>query len=532
MIKKSTGNVFLAGLFILLSGACPFLPSGKADGNDIALTHTVIYDANGADSGTLSKSREILLSGETISTAPTGISRTGHTLSGWNTKADGSGTEFLFGTTAVVSDLTLSAQWLKSTTFTSTIFDNALKGGFTAMIQTNKGTRPANLDATIDTGSTAGGRSIKIDLPTDSNWGGGYIQDSNGVDLSNSTELSFALNTSQLDTSVDYMEFKLEDIDRRSKSVNVFDLMLTETHGEWKTYSVDLTLFSDVDFSRFKALGLWHPRTGDSGGIYKPGTFFIDDVKFTGTETNSANPVWSDEFDGTSINTNNWTYDLGTGTDKGLNGWGNNELQYYTNRSENARIDDLPGGGRGLVIEARRESYQGSDYTSARLLTQGLQEWTYGRIEARIKLPIGQGIWPAFWMLGSNISTNPWPECGEIDIMEYLGHEPSRVHGTIHYGNPWAHEGNSYNLPNGNFSDDFHVFGIVWSRGEIRWTVDGETYQIKRNWSSSLGDFPAPFDRPFFILLNLAVGGNWPGYPDSSTAFPQKMYVDWVRVYQ
>ena len=233
-----------------------------------------------------------------------------------------------------------------------------------------------------------------------------------------------------------------------------------------------------------------------------------------------------------SIDGTKWTYDLGTGADKGLNGWGNNELQYYTNRSENARIEDIPGGGRALVIEALKESYQGSSYTSARLLTQGLQDWTYGRIEARIKLPIGKGIWPAFWMLGSNISTNPWPECGEIDIMEYLGQEPSRVHGTIHYGNPHAYEGASYNLPNGNFSDDFHVFGIVWSKGEIRWTVDGETYQIKRNWSSSLGDFPAPFDRPFFILLNLAVGGNWPGYPDESTEFPQKMYVDWVRVYQ
>ena len=611
MIKKSGGNAVLAGLCILLSGACSFLPSVEAEDNDITLTytvtynangadsatlskstevltsgktistaptgisragytlsgwntkangsgtaflfgttavssdltlfaqwkaditltHTVTYNANGADSATLSKSTEVLNSGETVSTAPTGISRAGYTLSGWNTKTDGSGTVFLFGTTAVISDLTLFAQWLKIASFSSTIFDNALKDGFTAMIESSKGTRQASLDTAVDAGSTAGGSSIKIDLSADSSWGGGYIQDSNGADLSDSTELSFALNASRLNTSVDYIEFKLEDSDGQAKSVNVFDLTLSETHGEWKTYTVDLTQFSNLNFSRFKAIGLWHPRAGGSEGVYRPGTFFIDDIEFTGTETQFTKLVWSDEFNGTDIDRNNWIYDLGTGAEKGLNGWGNNELQYYTDRSENARIEDVPGGGRALVIEARKESYQGSSYTSARLLTQGLRDWTYGRIEARIKLPVGQGIWPAFWMLGSNISTNPWPECGEIDIMEYLGHEPSKVHGTIHYGRPHAYEGDSYSLPNGNFSDDFHVFGIIWSEGEIRWTVDGETYLTKRNWSSSLDDFPAPFDRPFFILLNLAVGGTWPGYPDSSTTFPQKMYVDWVRVY-
>ncbi|RLW70104.1 MAG: hypothetical protein B6D68_01280, partial [spirochete symbiont of Stewartia floridana] len=200
----------------------------------------------------------------------------------------------------------------------------------------------------------------------------------------------------------------------------------------------------------------------------------------------------------------------------------------------NARIEDFPGGGRGLVIEARKESYEGSVYTSARLLTQGLQSWTYGRIEARIKLPIGKGIWPAFWMLGSNIDAVAWPACGEIDIMEYKGQEPGKVHGTIHYGAPHVYAGKEYSLPDGKkFSDDFHVFAIEWRSGEICWYVDGVKYSTQRKWSSSVGDYPSPFDKPFFILLNLAVGGNFVGgAPDGSTQFPQKMYVDWVRVYQ
>lgn len=243
--------------------------------------------------------------------------------------------------------------------------------------------------------------------------------------------------------------------------------------------------------------------------------------------------VWSDEFNGSSIDAGNWIYDIGTGAEKGLVGWGNNELQYYTNRSENARIEDFGDGNKGLVIEARKESYQGSAYTSARLLTQGKQSWTYGRIEARIKLPKGQGIWPAFWMLGDNITELAWPLCGEIDIMEYKGQEPGNVHGTIHYGAP-AHRyqgGQSKDRISGiDFSSDFHVFGIRWSSKEIQWYVDDTVYHIENDWESSDG-MPAPFDKPFHILLNVAVGGNFIGSPDASTVFPQKMYVDWVRVY-
>jgi beta-glucanase (GH16 family) len=233
--------------------------------------------------------------------------------------------------------------------------------------------------------------------------------------------------------------------------------------------------------------------------------------------------VWSDEFDGENINTENWTYDIG-GT-----GWGNAELQYYTDRPENARIEDGI-----LVIEARREEerFQGREYTSARLKTQGLQTWTYGRIEARIQIPRGQGIWPAFWMLGSNIATVSWPGCGEIDVMENIGREPKIVHGTIHGpGYSGANGvGNSYPHPEGEaFADDFHVYAVEWEPEELRWYVDDAHYG-----TVTTDDVPGEwvYDHPFFIILNVAVGGHWPGYPDDTTEFPQQMRVDYVRVYE
>ena len=233
--------------------------------------------------------------------------------------------------------------------------------------------------------------------------------------------------------------------------------------------------------------------------------------------------VWSDEFDGEDINTENWTYDIGG------SGWGNAELQYYTDRPENARIEDGE-----LVIEAQREEerIQGREYTSARLKTQGLQTWTYGRIEARMQIPTGQGIWPAFWMLGDNITTNSWPGCGEIDIMENIGREPQLVHGTVHGpGYSGANGvGNSYPHPDGAaFADDFHVYAVEWEPEEIRWYVDDAHYG-----TVTVDDVPGEwvYDHPFFIILNVAVGGHWPGYPDDTTVFPQQLRVDYVRVYE
>ena len=234
--------------------------------------------------------------------------------------------------------------------------------------------------------------------------------------------------------------------------------------------------------------------------------------------------VWSDEFDGTNgspPDAAKW------GRDIGGSGWGNNELQYYTNRTDNARIED----GK-LVIEAKAENFGGRNYTSARLLTKGKASWTYGRMEARIKIPKGKGIWPAFWMLGNGIDTAGWPLCGEIDIMENIGSFPSTVHGTVH--GPGYSGGNgisrSYVLPGAELSDDFHIYAIEWDENRIRWYFDGQAYstlvpQDLPNGASWV------FNQPQFIILNVAVGGNWPGSPDGSTVFPQRMTVDYVRVF-
>ncbi len=234
--------------------------------------------------------------------------------------------------------------------------------------------------------------------------------------------------------------------------------------------------------------------------------------------------VWSDEFNGTDGSVpdpSKWVMETGNW------GWGNNELENYTNRAINAQQKS-----GNLVITALKENYGGSAYTSARIKTQGLFEHTYGRVEARIKLPFGQGIWPAFWMLGADIGTNPWPACGEIDIMENIGREPSVVHGTIHgpgYSGGSA-IGSSYTLPSGKVADDFHVYAIEWAPNEIKFFVDNTLYGTR-----TPAELPAGktwvFQHNFFIILNLAVGGYWPGYPDGTTTFPQTMLVDYVRVY-
>lgn len=238
--------------------------------------------------------------------------------------------------------------------------------------------------------------------------------------------------------------------------------------------------------------------------------------------------VWHDEFDrGDRPDPAKWVFDLGG------HGWGNNELQSYTDRTSNARLED-----GCLVVEARREPWTGPDgrerdYTSARLKTQGLAEWTYGRIEARIKVPQGQGIWPAFWTLGTGFKGAGWPKCGEIDIMENIGREPGTVHGTVHGPGYSGGDGigRQFQLPLGQrFTDGFHVFAMDWQPGKLTWSVDGRDY-----FTLTPTDLPKGsewvFDRPHFLLLNLAVGGNWPGAPDASTTFPQRLLVDYVRVY-
>ncbi|MGV9808461.1 RICIN domain-containing protein [Micromonospora chersina] len=241
--------------------------------------------------------------------------------------------------------------------------------------------------------------------------------------------------------------------------------------------------------------------------------------------------TWSDDFTGpagAAPDGSKWRYDTGG------SGWGNNELEYYTTSTRNAALD----GNGNLVITARKENpagyscwYGSCQYTSARLLTNGTFSQAYGRFEARIKIPRGQGLWPAFWMLGNDIATNPWPNSGEIDIMENVGNQPSTVYGTLH--GPGYSGGNglggSTSLPNGQaLADAFHTYTVDWAPDSITWYLDGVAYS--RKTPADAGSNRWVFDHPFFMIMNVAVGGNWPGSPDASTVFPQTMTIDYVRV--
>jgi beta-glucanase (GH16 family) len=233
--------------------------------------------------------------------------------------------------------------------------------------------------------------------------------------------------------------------------------------------------------------------------------------------------VWSDEFEGPAGQLPDpafWRFDVGTD-------WGNAQLEFDTDRAENVSLD----GNGNLAITAREESYQGQPYTSGRITTQDLVEPRYGLIEARLKLPSGKGLWPAFWLLGADFDTVGWPQCGEIDIMEYRGQEPSIVHGTLHGPGYSAINGvtQAYYLEGGRFDTEFHVFSVEWQEGSIRWYVDGVPFRVV-NRSDVPGEWV--FDDPFYIILNVAVGGGYVGPPGPDTTFPQTMLVDWVRVWE
>jgi beta-glucanase (GH16 family) len=249
--------------------------------------------------------------------------------------------------------------------------------------------------------------------------------------------------------------------------------------------------------------------------------------------------VWSDEFngpDGALPDAAKWTYDIGG------EGWGNHELEFYTNHAQNARME-----GGNLVITAQKETTVTAKgetrmYTSARIRTQGLFSQRYGRFEARVKIPKGEGMWPAFWMLGDDISTVGWPKCGEIDIMENIGKEPAVVHGSLHgfghgaagpeTGKVTADLTSTFSLPGSpRLADDFHVYAVEWDKEAIRFFIDDKNYATftREQWPAGA---VWPFEHKFFVILNLAVGGDWPGPPDSTTVFPQQMLVDYVRVYE
>lgn len=249
-------------------------------------------------------------------------------------------------------------------------------------------------------------------------------------------------------------------------------------------------------------------------------------ITISGDDPNYVNNLslqWSDEFDGDAVNMNNWSFETGA------TGWGNNELQNYTNGG-NAEVT-----GGNLIITARKvnDKKETGSYTSSRLVTSGKQEFTYGRMEIRAKLPSGTGIWPAIWMLGSDFKTTGWPACGEIDIMEYVGYSPNKVYTTIHTSSGYGSSGSGTSISLPGCEEEFHNYGIIWTEKYVRFYIDSPE-NIKYTYSPSAKNSETwPFNKPAFFILNVAVGGNWAGAQGiDNTIFPQKMEIDYVRVYQ
>lgn len=361
--------------------------------------------------------------------------------------------------------------------------------------------------------------------------------------------IQFPINISEFETeenSVFSFPVVLDAANSKCVSVGYRTESITATEGEdyipqtgsltfepgVTSLNIDIEIIVDEfteDDEQFKVI-----LTASSNGVFAGGyqeaigTIKNDDtilaVNAEGYTSADSYPgmslVWSDEFNDTEINTSNWTYDLGA------SGWGNQELQNYTNSSQNSYV-----ANGNLMIVAEDE---GAQYTSARLKSIGLQEFQHGRIDVRAVLPYGQGIWPAIWMLGHDFPTVGWPACGEIDIMEFIGSQPQNIHGTIHYGADWTQHnytgGSTYIPSNESFSEEFHVFSVEWDASGITWFLDDEEFFSVDN--NVTGNQPYPFDDEFFFILNVAVGGQWPGYPDETTTFPQFMAVDYVRVFQ
>jgi len=317
----------------------------------------------------------------------------------------------------------------------------------------------------------------------------------------------------------------------------VFDLTT-----EWKTYEFEFVMRQETDpkarfeFQLGRVVGMvWL----DDVKMEDVGTIEVsqpEDEIYTEEDEDKVEDwelIWSQEFDSETIDTSVWNFEIGNGHAKGIPGWGNAELEYYTDR--NAFIEE-----GCLVIEVREEDvsdeYGSYNYTSARMTTEGKFEVKYGKIEIRAKLPTGKGIWTALWMLGSDIGKVGWPACGEIDIMEMLGHEVRTIYGTVHgpgYSGS-ASIGIAYELPEDvpDFSEDFHTFAIEWDEDEIEWYVDGRLYHVLSKDELEALELEWVFDHPFFLIVNVAVGGYWPGYPDETTKFPQRMYIDYIRVYE
>lgn len=267
-------------------------------------------------------------------------------------------------------------------------------------------------------------------------------------------------------------------------------------------------------------------KTGKGTGVIKNENGLYFPVDNAGYSTPATYPgytlTWSDEFSGRSVDGSAWTFEAGNN-----GGWGNNELENYTGRSENVFVSN-----GNLIIEARNETFGSQNYTSTRMITKNKKVFKYGRIDIRAKMPKGKGIWPALWMLGNNIDAVNWPNCGEIDILELLGHEPNKIYGTMHWGTGvggHGSKGSNFVLSPGSFDQQFHVYSLIWKQDSIRVLIDDQEY-VQVTKADVGGTYP--FNADFFFIFNIAVGGNWPGSPDGTTIFPQRMIVDYVRVFQ
>lgn len=314
------------------------------------------------------------------------------------------------------------------------------------------------------------------------------------------------------------------DVDASADNANYYHISFGEQSGETPLYSTNGTAsytYSKSGTYTVKVVAFATSAVYISAQKQITVTRKIDDTGYTSPETREGYTlVWQDEFDGTSLNTSDWTHETGG------HGWGNNELQNYTGSNTTVR-DGF------LTITAKKESSGGRDYTSSRIITKGKQEFKYGRIDIRAKLPKGQGIWPAIWMLGANFDQVNWPKCGEIDIMEMVGGNgrEKTVHGTLHWddnGHVCTCDKPGYSLSSGTFSDKFHVFSIEWDEEAIKWYADDVLFNTIDITPEELSEF----HEEYFFILNVAVGGNWPGSPDAATTFPQQMVVDYIRVFQ
>lgn len=402
---------------------------------------------------------------------------------------------------------------MKKTLFISTI---ALVSGLWACVKEDDGTPDArNLptitmgDLTLEEGDANDTIYLEVNLVGENKANAvvrfagvaGTATANDDYELLNSGQLIFAPGETQKTLAIKIVGDELRE---------------TKETFEVKLYNpINLALTKDVSVITI------NDDDNNTAGLTIPTGGYITPVSYPG-----YNLTWSDEFDGAALNTTDWNYEIGDGC-PGNCGWGNNELEYY--REDNTSIVD-----GNLVITAKKQQFGGRNYTSSRLTTKGKQQFKFGRIDIRAALPEGKGLWPALWMLGSNIDAVSWPACGEIDIMELTGDLPTRVLGTVHFGANFNSRQyitqSKYLSGNANFQDEFHVFSLVWVADKIEFLVDDEVYHTIT--PADMNGAAYPFNKPFFFIFNVAVGGNLPGNPDNSTPFPQHMIVDYVRVFQ